>query len=405
MGNILTASDGTASHTYTYGDAVWQDKLTAYDGHAFAYDASGNPLSYYNGQSYAFTWQNGRELASATVGNTEVSYTYDLNGLRRTKTVNGVLHTYYYMGDRLVRETYGGNVLEFYYDLYGNPYALDHNGTVYYYILNLQGDVMALVDASGNEVAAYTYDPWGKVLSVTGSLASTLGQDNPIRYRSYYYDTDTSLYYLQSRYYDPTLCRFLNADSYMSTSQGIIGCNMYSYCNGNPILCLDRTGEWPLEFAWELLLLWLEGDGSPQYYPENSRISKLLKKSKKMKNYIDLAIEAYKNGEGKYVFTGTGEFTSEDGYELYLSTQHFNYKILVCDITETVDIMGTKITLTRYEAIVAIYDKYDFNGLNECEGVGNILNNMAYAYHMIGGGTDFERMAMYIYDTEWQISD
>ena len=112
------------------------------------------------------------------------------------------------------------------------------NGTTYYYVTNLQGDVMGLVDTSGNSVASYTYDPYGKVLTATGILA----EKNPLRYRGYYYDSESGLYYLQSRYYDPATRRFVNADAYASTGQGIIGTNMFAYCNNDPGNSIDPYG-------------------------------------------------------------------------------------------------------------------------------------------------------------------
>ena len=116
------------------------------------------------------------------------------------------------------------------------------NGTIYYYVTNLQGDVVAILDSSGNEVVEYTYDAWGKLLTTTGTLADTLGQHNPLRYRGYVYDPETALYYLQSRYYDPQLGRFINADAFVSTGQGLLGYNMFSYCNNNPVMYADSTG-------------------------------------------------------------------------------------------------------------------------------------------------------------------
>ena len=105
-----------------------------------------------------------------------------------------------------------------------------------------QGDVLALYDNDLNIVAEYTYDSWGKLLSVTGSLASTVGQTNPFRYRGYYYDSETELYYLNSRYYDPEIGRFINADGYVSTEQGVLGNNMFAYCGNNPVVRVDSTG-------------------------------------------------------------------------------------------------------------------------------------------------------------------
>ena len=92
----------------------------------------------------------------------------------------------------------------------------------------------------------YTYDAWGKLISTSGSLASTLGADNPFRYRGYYYDAETGLYYLMTRYYDPEVGRFLSADVYLSTGQGVLGNNRFAYCNNDPILFYDSDGTSPI---------------------------------------------------------------------------------------------------------------------------------------------------------------
>ena len=113
------------------------------------------------------------------------------------------------------------------------------NGTTYYYVTNLQGDVMGMVDSAGNTVASYTYDPYGKVLTATGELADK----NPLRYRGYYYDSESGLYYLQSRYYDPATRRFVNADTYASTGQGVLGVNMFAYCLNDPVNHIDSSGK------------------------------------------------------------------------------------------------------------------------------------------------------------------
>ena len=241
VGNILTAN----GHSYTYGNSNWKDLLTAYDGETITYDNSGNPISYYNGTRWALTWDNGRSLTRAVSTSTAVDFTYDLSGLRTSKTVANVKHNYLYAGGKLMRESYGSNTLDFFYDDNGTPYALKYNGTVYYYVTNLQSDVVQIVDASGNTVANYEYDPYGKVISATG----TLSEVNPIRYRGYYYDNETGLYYLQSRYYDPTIGRFVNADEYASTGQGIIGHNMFAYCNNCPITQSDENGNFGIPLA------------------------------------------------------------------------------------------------------------------------------------------------------------
>ena len=162
-------------------------------------------------------------------------------------------HSYLYAGSRLLRETItitaedgsvSTKVLDFAYDAQGMPYTLTYtNGAAspvtYYYITNLQGDITQLIDGTGHKVANYHYDPYGKPQYVTGNMADV----NPLRYRGYYYDADTEFYYLQSRYHDPAICRFINSDSHSSTGIEFIGCNMFSYCNNNPISNADHAGD------------------------------------------------------------------------------------------------------------------------------------------------------------------
>ena len=102
--------------------------------------------------------------------------------------------------------------------------------------------MVGILNSSGTQVVAYTYDAWGRLLSTTGSLASTLGVYNPLRYRGYVYDRETGLYYLQSRYYNPIWGRFLNADALVSTGQGVLGNNMFAYCGNNPVIRRDASG-------------------------------------------------------------------------------------------------------------------------------------------------------------------
>ena len=237
-GNILTASDGTATHSYTYGDTDWKDLLTAFNGQTITYDAIGNPTSYFNGTRWNFTWVNGRSLATASDGTNSLSFAYDAGGLRTSKTVGSTTYRYYYAGGKLMRMTWGTNTIDFFYDANGTPYAMKYNGTAYYYITNLQGDVMRIVDASQNIVTSYDYDPYGKVISATGTLASV----NPLRYRGYVYDQETGFYYLQSRYYDPVVGRFINADVLVSAGRLNLICNMFAYCHNNPANYLDTNG-------------------------------------------------------------------------------------------------------------------------------------------------------------------
>ena len=241
-GNIRSVS-GAASHTYTYGDSEWLDLLTAYDGKEITYDAIGNPAVWHNGTGdWSLSWANGRQLTEATKGSHVVSYTYDLAGIRNSKTVDGVTYNYITQNGQVVRQTWGSHVLDIIYDNTGKPYALNYDGTMYYYVLNLQGDVIAIVTTWGAAYGTYTYDAWGNVISQSGSIASI----NPIRYRGYYYDSETGLYYLGSRYYDPAVKRFINADGAtlaVTNSGELTDKNYFAYCNNSPVMQKDDGGE------------------------------------------------------------------------------------------------------------------------------------------------------------------
>ena len=169
-------------------------------------------------------------------------------------TISGVLastetvtHEYLTQSGKVVRETITTSMdtttLDFFYDDSGRPFAFNYTPegstpNTYYYILNLQGDVVQIIDEAGVLQAEYIYSPWGEIISAEGDLAEV----NPLRYRGYYYDSETGFYYLQSRYYDPANRRFISADVYASTGQGFVGTNMFAYCNNKPIINSDPSG-------------------------------------------------------------------------------------------------------------------------------------------------------------------
>ncbi|MBQ7872211.1 MAG: RHS repeat-associated core domain-containing protein, partial [Oscillospiraceae bacterium] len=187
-----------------------------------------------------------------SVVTTEAAALSDREGQRLVSTQT-VQHDYLTLNGKVARETIAVDgtvttVMDFIYDESGRPFALKYSDDggesfdTYYYVLNLQGDVVKLVwyipGFEYKAVATYTYDAWGNVLTATGDMAEI----NPLRYRGYYFDSETGFYYLQSRYYDPVNHRFINADAYASTGQGFTGTNMFAYCLNSPIICADYSG-------------------------------------------------------------------------------------------------------------------------------------------------------------------
>ena len=165
---------------------------------------------------------------------------YDSNGMRTQKSVDGVKTNYYYDSNKnLIALVKGNDTLLVYYDSDGSATSFSYNGTMYFYVKNLQGDVIRIIDLAGTEVASYVYDAWGNIKDTKGD--PTVRELNPIRYRGYVYDTETSLYYLQSRYYDPLTGRFLNADVYCDTgTDTTLSTNMFAYCENNSVNYIDN---------------------------------------------------------------------------------------------------------------------------------------------------------------------
>ena len=235
---------------YRY-ESGWKDCLTYYSGYGDTMTyVGGNPTAYHG---YTLVWEKGRQLKSMSKSGNSLSFEYNANGIRTKKTVNGVVHSYYLNGTNVLLETIeNGNevdVLEYVYDNNGEVLGIKYNGTIYLYVKNLQGDVIRMLDRAGKPVVRYVYNAWGKIEKILDGNGrdisgeeSHVGNKNPIRYRSYYYDTETELYYLQSRYYDPETCRFINADDVRWILGNENSYNLFSYCGNNPINNIDVLG-------------------------------------------------------------------------------------------------------------------------------------------------------------------
>ena len=235
-----TVGSAVKTDSYTYGDANWKDKLTAFNGASISYDAIGNPTS---DGTWSYIWEKGRQLQQISKVGEVVRFVYNEDGLRvqkvavTTGTTNYTLH-----GKNIVHMTQGSNSLHFFYDAQNKPAVVIFNGTAYAYLYNLQGDVIGLVDNNSTKMVSYSYDAWGKMLSKTGTLASTLGTIQPFRYRGYVYDEETGLYYLRCRYLNPSFGRFLNTDFFSQFANQPTGCNLFLYANNSPIVLGDKSG-------------------------------------------------------------------------------------------------------------------------------------------------------------------
>ena len=229
---------------FTYGDNNWKDLLTSVGGANISYDTIGNPTNYLG---MAMSW-TARRLNSVSMPNgTQISYSYSPDGIRLSKTVSGVKTEYGYADGLLVYIISGGEKAGIERDSEGNPLAMCYNGTQYSYIKNAQGDIMGIRNQKSGAIEYYKYNELGELNGTyyeDGSSAfdHAAANFNPLRYRGYVYDKETQFYYLNSRYYNPRFGRYINADSYMSTGQGITGNNMFAYCNNNSPLFRDPNG-------------------------------------------------------------------------------------------------------------------------------------------------------------------
>ena len=222
---------------YTYGNATWKDLLTGFDGKVIEYDAQGNPVKYLG---HTLTWEKGRQLKKFD----NIEYTYNANGIRTSKTVNGIKHTYTLDGTKILRETWEGSTLVPLYDNEDSVCGILYNNVPYYFIKNLQGDVIAIVDKDAQTVARYSYDAWGVPEIKLDSSTCQIATINPFRYRGYYYDEEIGMYYLQSRYYDAGVGRFVNADVVINIGfvDSVLTNDIYTFCNNDPVNETDIDG-------------------------------------------------------------------------------------------------------------------------------------------------------------------
>ena len=233
---------------YTYDG----DKMLSYNGEACVYDTIGNPTTYCN---KTLIWENGRQLSSYD----NTTFTYDNLGRRTAK--NGTSFTYDASGN-LIHQSNG---ISFIYDASG-VCGICHGNSTYFYRKDILGNIVAILDANGEIVAKYTYDAWGNHSITATEGNETIANLNPFRYRGYYYDVETELYFLKTRYYDPEIGRFITIDdiSYLDPDS-INGLNLYAYCGNNPVMCVDPSGTFAFStfligLAISSLVTWVAGE-------------------------------------------------------------------------------------------------------------------------------------------------
>ena len=252
---------------YLYENATWSDILTGVkkshfdngveiidDRYSISSDTIGN-ITNLNGSEYSWL---GRQLQSVSNSdNSNTTYSYNADGQRIAKVVNSANgdeynYGYYYNGDILagyklvITKSDGSSTthnVAFMYDENGEAFGFNYNGNDYYYVRNAQNDVVRIVDSANETVVSYQYDSWGKLLSCEDTSENDIVSFiNPYTYRGYYYDSDTEMYFLKSRYYNPELCRFISADGIVNANQDILGNNLFAYCSNNPVNRVDSDG-------------------------------------------------------------------------------------------------------------------------------------------------------------------
>ena len=251
------------NETFTYRSDGWKDQLLSWNGKNYTYDAGGNPTVL---RGMPLTWGEGHRLKKIVAETGTITFAYDSDGKRVKKTSGNTETKYYYNGSTLsglVKTTTGSTgttktTVQFVYDAEGKPFLLRFNGkTDYFYLYNGLGDVVGLIDSSNKVVVRYQYNSWGKVTSTQDTSGVSLATLNPFCYRKYVFDPETGLYCLGSRYYDPEVGRFVNADDFETLTyqmDSVQGKNLYQYCFNNPVNMEDEDGGWP---KWVTGINWL----------------------------------------------------------------------------------------------------------------------------------------------------
>lgn len=382
---------------YQYNNLKWVDLLTKFNDDIITYDGIGNPLTI--GDNIQLSWIDGRKLNSYNDINNSINYKYDHNGRRISKIVNSLETKYYLEGSKIIYEISGNNKLYYLYDG-NNLIGFEFNDVIYYYQKNLQEDIVGIFDADKNLIAKYVYDVWGNILSITdenendiSNISEHVANINPFRYRSYYYDSETKLYYLNNRYYNPTWGRFINADGGIGINKDILTYNLFAYCSNNPVNNSDYNGKGifksiiskvgkavkkvmktvskvvsaissaakTLSSAVSTVSHAIVGNHYYKSYGTNSNLSQTVQKSPVMQNEINNKISEFeKSGETSHLYVDSvGFYHSKNIYDFSLSMAIGRAKYEMSITKETRVDAG--ITYYRYKVDTTLKDCYDFD--------------------------------------------
>ena len=284
------------------------------------------------------------------------------------------------------------DTLHFFYDAQSRPAMVKYNGVMYTYVHNLQGDIVAILNASGTKVVEYKYDAWGNPIAMSGSMLGTLGYSNPFRYRGYVYDYESGLYYLRSRYYDPEIGRFVNGDSILGKVGELFRHNIFSYCKNNPNMFMDHGGD-----SFLSILLYIRacfaGKNTPNYNLTNSQTGMQINSSLRRSPLIHKKILSMVNS------LKPGEKSAKDVFVAYWKPKEAcrNLSLVDLDLSMAIGHTNPNMTLhifqtesTTWEKMVfgnaqkytisyELRDKYDFHYLektNSYEDLVVIINNV-----------------------------
>lgn len=400
---------------YEYSNLDWKDQLTKYDNETIVYDNIGNPTNIGNN---TLVWINGRQLYSYN----GITFKYNKDGLRIKKMNNNVETNYYLEGNKIIFEKRGNDVIYYIHSDVEDLIGFNYNNNTYRYIKNLQHDIIGILDSNDNVVVKYTYDSLGNILSIKDSNDNDItnpdhiGLINPFRYRSYYYDSEINLYYLNNRYYSPEFGRFINEDGLIEKSADIHGYNLYSYSNNNFINKYDPDGDFPVVAIMGAIVVGgiitkkvtkdLAAAKEP-LLPISSRMmqialnskmaldSKLDNKTKnliidktqnapELKSIIQKQVSSSKNGK----FEKSGSLIFESDEDLFASIHKADYELSGIKVDENIN---------EWIINVKISDTYDFAYDSDYNKKYTLLNNGAWAYQNTG------LLTTYRWDVEYSV--